>query len=137
MDSYPVSLAQVVTNLAVNSLQHAFGPGGAGRIAIRAALREDDHVSIEYSDNGRGIDPALHGRVFEPFFTTNRILGGSGLGLYIVNQIVTRQFDGSIVLDRSADRGARFAMNLPRVARRAPNIGQILTALPRMPVDEP
>jgi signal transduction histidine kinase len=136
MDSYPVSLAQVVTNLAINSLQHAFEPGDLGQIVIRAALREDDEVRIEYSDDGRGIEPALLGRVFEPFFTTRRMSGGSGLGLYIVNQIVTRQLDGSIALESHAKRGVRFVMHFPRVARYTPDVGQILAALPRNPIDE-
>ncbi len=136
MDSYPVSLAQVVTNLAINSLQHAFLPGGGGRIVIRAELREDDEVRVEYSDDGHGIEPELQGRVFEPFFTTRRMVGGSGLGLYIVNQIVTRQLDGSIVLEGSAERGARFVMHFPRVARRALNVGHLLSALPRTPIDD-
>ena len=136
MDSYPVSLAQVVINLAINSLQHAFSPGGGGRIVIRAELREDDEVRVEYSDDGHGIEPELQGRVFEPFFTTRRMVGGSGLGLYIVNQIVTRQLDGSIVLEGSAERGARFVMHFPRVARRALNVGHLLSALPRTPIDD-
>ena len=137
MDSYPVSLAQVVTNLAINSLQHAFEPGGRGQIVIRAALREDDEVRIEYSDDGRGIEPALLGRVFEPFFTTRRMIGGSGLGLYIVNQIITRQLDGSITLEDHAERGVRFVMHVPRVARYAPDVSHILAALPRRPINEP
>jgi signal transduction histidine kinase len=137
MDSYPVSMAQVVTNLAINSLQHAFEPGGGGRIVIRATLLEDDEVRIEYSDDGCGIDPALHGRVFEPFFTTRRMLGGSGLGLYIVNRIVTRQLDGTIALEGDAGHGACFVMQFPRVARHSPNISHILAAAPRTPIDEP
>jgi signal transduction histidine kinase len=118
-------------------LQHAFEPGSRGQIVIRAALREDDEVRIEYSDDGRGIEPALLGRVFEPFFTTHRMIGGSGLGLYIVNQIVTRQLDGSIALEAGAERGVRFVMHFPRVARHAPNVDQLLATLPRTPVDEP
>ena len=137
MDSYPVALAQVVTNLAINSLQHAFGPGRSGKIVIRAALREDDEVRIEYSDDGRGIEAALIGRVFEPFFTTHRISGGSGLGLYIVNQIVTRQLDGVIVLERGVERGVRFVMHFPRVARHAPNVDHLLATLQRTPRNEP
>ena len=137
MDSYPVSLAQVVTNLAVNSLQHAFEPGGRGQIFIRAELREDDEVRIEYSDDGRGIEAVLLDRIFEPFFTTRRMIGGSGLGLYIVNQIVTRQLDGSITLEGHAERGVRFVMHVPRVARYAPDVSHILAALPRRPTNEP
>ena len=134
LESYKVALAQVVTNLAINSLQHAFGPGTAkGRITIRAALCEDDEVRIEFSDDGRGIDPTLEDRVFEPFVTTRRILGGSGLGLYIVNQIVTRQLDGVIALESSAHLGVRFVMQFPRVARHSPNVGRILAASSRTP----
>lgn len=137
MDSYPVALAQVVTNLAINSLQHAYEPGGQGKIVIQAALSDDDEIRIEYCDDGRGIEPALQGQVFEPFFTTRRLIGGSGLGLYIVNQIVTRQLDGSIVLVSNVERGVRFVIHFPRVARHAPNVGHLLTALPRTTIDEP
>ena len=127
----------VVCGRRADVLQHAFEPGDTGRIAIRAALREDDEVRIEYSDDGRGIEPALRGRVFEPFFTTRRLIGGSGLGLYIVNQIVTRQLDGSIAIEGNAERGVRFVMHFPRVARHGPDFGHILAALPRTPIDEP
>ena len=59
MDSYPIALAQVIANLVVNSLQHGFEPGDrTGQITIRGQLHEGDDVEIEYSDNGRGIDPA-------------------------------------------------------------------------------
>jgi signal transduction histidine kinase/purine-cytosine permease-like protein len=136
MDSYPVSMAQVVTNLTINSLQHAFVPDAGGRIVIRAELREHDEVRIEYRDDGRGIEPALLNRVFEPFFTTGRQIGGSGLGLYIVNQIVTRQLDGSIVLDRDTERGVRFVIDLPRVVRHTPSVDHLLSASRSAPADE-
>ncbi len=136
MDSYPDSLAQVITNLTVNSLQHAFGRGEAGRLTIAAKLGEDDEVRLIFSDDGCGIDPALHGRVFEPFFTTRRMLGGSGLGLYIVNRIVTRQLDGSIVLDGDAGRGARFVLQIPRVPGTALNGRSVVPTLARKRPDE-
>ena len=139
LESYPVALAQVVTNLAVNSMQHAFGgerPGG--RITVRAQLDEDDDaVRLELVDDGRGIDAALQGRVFEPFFTTRRGAGGSGLGLYIVNQIGTRQLDGTISLDSDVGRGVRFVVHFPRVARRSASVGRMLGTLPRTRPDAP
>jgi signal transduction histidine kinase/purine-cytosine permease-like protein len=126
MESYPLALAQVVTNLVVNSLQHGFdGPGG--QISIEARLGDGDEVNLVYTDDGRGIAPALRARVFEPFFTTRRILGGSGLGLYIVNQIVTRQLDGAIALE-AAEGGVRFVMRFARVVRHAPDIGRVLSS---------
>ena len=134
MDSYPIALAQVIANLVVNSLQHAFEPGDrTGQITIRGQLHEGDDVEIEYSDNGRGIDPALAPRVFEPFVTTRRLLGGSGLGLFLVNQIVTRQLNGSIDLENGAGRGVHFLMRFPRIARHAPQVGRMLTALQTTP----
>jgi signal transduction histidine kinase/purine-cytosine permease-like protein len=136
MDSYPDALAQVLTNLAVNALQHAFEPGQPGRIGVRATLGDDDEVRIEFWDNGRGVDSALQGRVFEPFFTTNRSLGGSGLGLYIVNQIATRQLRGSLVLDAAPGAGTRFVINMPRVARHVPEMDRILAGLPRRTADD-
>jgi signal transduction histidine kinase len=138
MNSYPISLAQVVTNLVVNSLQHAFARGQAGRIVIVAVPQDDDEVQIEYSDNGGGIDPAVRARMFEPFVTTRRMLGGSGLGLYIVNQLVTRQLNGSVALDNAAGSpGARFVLRIPRVARSSSDVSRILAALPRVSADEP
>jgi signal transduction histidine kinase/purine-cytosine permease-like protein len=137
MDSYPVSLAQVLTNLAINSLQHAFEPSGPGRITLRAALSEHDEIRVDYCDDGKGIDPDLQSRVFEPFFTTNRKFGGSGLGLYIVNQLITRQLYGSIALESDIGQSARFVMYFPRVAKNPPNVGRILVDMPRTVVDEP
>jgi signal transduction histidine kinase len=137
MDSYPIALAQVIANLVVNSLQHAFEPGDrTGQITIRGQLHEGDDVEIEYSDNGRGIAPALAPRVFEPFVTTRRLLGGSGLGLFLVNQIVTRQLNGSLHLDNGAGRGVRFSMRFPRIARHAPEVGRMLSALQTRPDDD-
>ncbi len=131
MESYPMALTQVVTNLGVNALQHAFEPGLPGaRVTVRAALAAGDEVVIEIGDNGRGIDPALRSRVFEPFFTTRRMLGGSGLGLYIVDQIVTRQLAGTVTLEDNPGGGARFVVRVPRIARHVPNVGRILAARP-------
>jgi signal transduction histidine kinase/purine-cytosine permease-like protein len=136
MDSYPVALAQVLTNLAVNALQHAFAPGQPGSIEISVRLGDDDRVHLVFSDGGRGIDAALRSRVFEPFFTTRRMHGGTGLGLYIVNQLVTRQLGGTIALEAGAGRGARFDIGLPRVARRAPDMTHLLANPPRADTDE-
>jgi signal transduction histidine kinase len=138
MNSYPVSLAQVVTNLVVNSLQHAFPRDKGGRIAIEAMPCDDDEIEIVYSDNGGGIDPTVRARVFDPFVTTRRMLGGSGLGLYIVNQLVTRQLNGSVALDNAPGRpGTRFVLRIPRVARGPSDVSRILSVLPRVSTDEP
>jgi signal transduction histidine kinase len=136
MDSYPVALVQVLTNLVVNALQHAFAPGQPGSITVTARVGDDDAVQLAFSDDGQGIDSALRDRVFEPFFTTRRMHGGTGLGLYIVNQLVTRQLGGTVVLEATAGRGARFDMRFARVARQAPDVMRMFANPPRADADE-
>jgi PAS domain S-box-containing protein len=115
INSLPGALSQVLTNLIINSLTHAFAPGQAGNIAIFARLAEDDQIKIVYSDDGCGIPAGLHGRIFEPFFTTRRSEGGSGLGLHIVFNIMHQTLMGSITLDTNFAAGTRFIMRFPRV----------------------
>jgi len=128
LQSFPMALSQVVTNLSVNALQHAFGqtPDG-GCIIIEAELHAGDEIRITCSDNGCGIDPAIQARMFEPFVTTRRMLGGSGLGLHIVNQIVTRQLNGTITMQTSA-QGTRFVVQFPRLAGPLQDVVRILAS---------
>lgn len=115
MDSYPGLLAQVLTNLTMNALAHAFQPGQKGMIDIDVKVSSDDMVAIAFVDDGCGI-PAEHmGRIFDPFFTTRRDQGGTGLGLHIVFNIVTQQLKGSITARNMDPQGACFDMLLPRV----------------------
>ncbi|OYD83379.1 ATP-binding protein [Azospirillum brasilense] len=122
IDGYPGALSQVLTNLVMNSIIHGYAPGQHGtlRVAVRAVGA--DEVELVYADDGRGIPPDLHGKVFEPFFTTSRGTGGSGLGLNIVYNIATRKLRGRIALDSAPGRGTAFTLRFPRVApmERAP-----------------
>ncbi|WP_084536897.1 PAS-domain containing protein [Azospirillum halopraeferens] len=115
MDSYPGALSQVLTNFVMNSITHAYAPGSSGRLRIMVRCPTPDEVELRYSDDGRGIDEALHAKVFEPFFTTSRGTGGSGLGLNIVYNIVTRTLKGRIALDSAPGRGTVFTLRFPRV----------------------
>ena len=114
LDSYPGPLEQVVANLVGNSIAHGFQGVAAGRIAIRAAPLADDRIHIDYADNGVGISESILKRVFEPFFTTRLGQGGSGLGLYIVYNLVTGMLGGTIEVRSPAGQGARFTLVLPR-----------------------
>lgn len=131
MDSYPGPLAQVLTNLVVNSLQHAFEPGQAGTIRISAELTDGDEVALRYEDDGRGIAPELRHAVFEPFFTTRRGLGGSGLGLHLVYNIVTIRLNGSIEVRPRDGGGTVFSLRLPRVTRSTSSLASALRTTPR------
>jgi signal transduction histidine kinase len=124
LDSFPGPLEQIVTNLVTNSLLHGFEGIEAGVIRIEAAPTSDDRIALSYADNGVGIPEALAKRVFDPFFTTKLGSGGSGLGLYIVFNLVTAVLGGTIALSSSPDQGARFDMLLPRVAAQTATTGE-------------
>jgi signal transduction histidine kinase/ligand-binding sensor domain-containing protein len=115
MDTYPGALFQIITNLVSNSLAHAFPEDHAGRMQLSASVK-DDSVVIHYSDNGSGMPPGVAARAFDPFFTTRRGSGGSGLGLHLVHNLVTQVLGGSIELDSAAGAGTRLNIRIPRVA---------------------
>lgn len=73
-----------------------------------------DRVTILFADDGNGMSEEVQARVFAPFFTTSRASGGSGLGLYIVYNLVTTRLDGTIACRSEAGRGTCFEMPLPR-----------------------
>ncbi len=114
MNSYPGPYGQVLTNLFLNSVAHAFPGGGAGEVRITARAAGDDHVEVTYSDNGCGMTPDIRRRAFDPFFTTRREEGGTGLGLHIVYSIVTSRLGGQIALESEPGKGTRVQMILPR-----------------------
>lgn len=115
VDGRPAALAQVVANLVINSLRHAFPADRQGKIEIEASLA-GDRILLEYADDGVGMDAATAARAFEPFFTTRRGEGGSGLGLAIVENAVTSALGGSISLETAPGAGVRFHVQFPRIA---------------------
>ena len=116
LDSYPGALGQVLTNLISNGVMHAFDGREGGIITIRAAAGEGEEILFSVADNGRGIPQALQKKVFEPFFTTKLGQGGTGLGLHIVFNAVTRVLGGQISLRSQPGQGSVFELRLPRVA---------------------
>ncbi|MFC3534044.1 sensor histidine kinase [Vogesella facilis] len=113
MDSYPGALSQVITNLVMNALLHAYDEEQEGTIALRASRQGDSQVRLVVSDDGKGIAAENMGRIFEPFFTTRRGSGGSGLGLHIVFNIVFKRLGGVINVDSTPGKGTRFTLVLP------------------------
>jgi PAS domain S-box-containing protein len=116
MNSYPGPYGQVLTNLFLNSVAHAFPDGRPGRVEIKVRGAGRDHVEIFYSDDGCGMSLDVRRRAFDPFFTTRRDQGGTGLGLHIVYSIVTDRLGGRLDLDSEPGGGTRIRMLLPRVA---------------------
>ena len=116
LDSYPGPLEQVLTNLVGNSLAHGFAGVEAGRIQLRAQALDPTQLVLRYADNGIGIPPAILNRIFAPFFTTRLGQGGSGLGLYIVYNLVTGVLGGTIRVHSQPGQGTVFTLALPRTA---------------------
>ena len=112
INSYPGALAQIITNLIINSLLHAYSEGEEGNIRIHVSMEGTD-VILEYGDDGKGISPENIDKIFDPFFTTKRGKGGTGLGLHIIYNTVTEILKGSITCESTLGQGARFRIRLP------------------------
>jgi signal transduction histidine kinase len=116
MDSYPGPYGQVLTNLVLNALVHAFPDNRTGTIRLTAKAIGSFQVEIEFRDDGIGMSAEVQHRAFEPFFTTRRNRGGTGLGLHIVYNIVTRRLGGRLRLESELGRGSTFRIRLPLIA---------------------
>ena len=116
MDSFPGPLGQVITNLVLNALAHAFETVNTGVIRVSATCIEHGFVRLTVTDNGSGIPAENLPRLFDPFFTTKLGQGGSGLGLHIAYNIVTATLGGKISAMSSLGEGAIFVLDLPLIA---------------------
>lgn len=113
IESYPGDLSQVITNLIINSVVHGFDENKKNGIIKIRAVRENENLMIIYSDDGMGIPEENLSKIFNPFFTTKRGTGGSGLGLNIVYNIVTQKLGGTIECRSTVDIGTTFIITLP------------------------
>jgi signal transduction histidine kinase len=118
MDSFPGPYGQVLTNLIFNAVTHGFADKPGGRMLIKAQRLGKDQVEITFSDDGIGIPEEVQRHVFDPFFTTRRAQGSTGLGLYIVYNLVTQQLGGTITLSSAVAKGTTIYLTLPLLARR-------------------
>ncbi len=117
LDSYPGAFAQILTNFVSNSLLHGY-PDPALRGTIRIQVHRDgDHVVLRYSDDGAGIAEEHLKRIYDPFFTTKRGAGGSGLGLHIVYNLVHQLLGGTIDARSAPGRGTEFTVRFPAAPR--------------------
>ena len=91
MNSYAGPYGQVLTNLVLNAAVHAFPDGARGSVQITVQALGEDKVEVLFSDDGCGMSAEVRRQVFDPFFTTRRDQGSTGLGLHIVHNIVTNR----------------------------------------------
>jgi PAS domain S-box-containing protein len=113
----PARMAQVVSNLVANALEH-----GAKDGAVRVSVGGDEEEAVlEVHNEGPAIAPELMAVMFEPFCRGSVLrdashFRGLGLGLYIVSQVVSAHGGASIAVDSTAERGTTFTVRLPRAS---------------------
>lgn len=111
-ETYPGAIYQILVNLVMNSLLHAFAKVEKGKIDI--LINQDrDCALVEFRDNGCGMPEDVRRRVFDPFFTTRRGEGGSGLGLHIAWNLATQLLGGSISCESEVGKGTSFYLRIP------------------------
>jgi PAS domain S-box-containing protein len=119
MDSYPGPFGQALTHLVINAVTHAFANRRNGTIDIKVSAAGADHVELLVADDGCGMSPDAKRLAFDPFFTTRRQFGATGLGLHIVHNIVVDRLGGRISLDSEPGIGTAVQLTLPRSAPRS------------------
>ncbi len=112
INSYPGAFSQIITNLVMNSVNHAYPIEKSGNFSFKLKL-DSERLIIEYNDDGCGIPPENLDKIFEPFFTTARMEGGTGLGLHIVFNLVSQKLNGTIKVQSEVGVGTTFILNLP------------------------
>lgn len=115
LTTYPGAWAQIVTNLLMNSHLHGFEHQTHGTVKLSLTFLHDQWL-FTYEDNGCGIPEAIFDSVFDPFVTTKRGKGGSGLGLNIVFNLAYSLLEGSIAVE-NLEEGCRFTMKGPYLSK--------------------
>lgn len=110
--SDPGAISQIITNLIMNSLIHAYDEDSAGQMSISVSLLYSDLI-IKYTDDGKGMPDEISEQIFNPFFTTNRGGGGTGLGMHIVYNLVTQSLGGTIKCESKFGEGTIFIIQIP------------------------
>ena len=111
----PGVIAQIFNNLIQNSIIHGFNNfKNNARIKVIISSKKD-MINIVYEDNGQGIDLNIKESVFEPFITTKRNSGGTGLGLNIVYNLIYQRLKGSLTLTSKKDVGTKFVIEIPKI----------------------
>ena len=109
----PGAIAQIVTNMVVNSITHGFEGKAAGSVTLD--VKEDgDNVVIHYQDDGKGLSEEELSKLFDAFFTTKRGEGGSGLGTHIMYNLVTQSLHGHIEADSTLGNGLQYTIRFPK-----------------------
>ena len=110
INSYAGIFAQIISNLIMNSLSHAFDD--KGKIIIKSQI-DSSILTISYKDDGKGMDAQTVEKMFDPFFTTKMGQGGSGLGLNIIYNLIQHKLKGKISCKSRLGEGTEILISIP------------------------
>ena len=114
MEGYPDTFSRIQTNLLMNAAMHGRPEGGPLQVRITLA-QQGGWTELRFEDDGVGIAPELREKVFEPFYTTARNRGGTGIGLHAVFNAVVQVMQGDIACMASPLGGAMFLVRMRSV----------------------
>ncbi len=125
--TFPSAWNQILTNFLMNSHIHGFEDRDGGNIAL-TFIEEDGMLKFTYSDNGKGLHGDVKNKIFDPFVTTKRGQGGTGLGMNIVFNLVDAKLGGK-VRHVDTEEGCTFEVIVPithkKVVNRVPKVDVI------------
>ncbi len=110
------AISQILSNLILNSVKHGFADGAEGKILIEV-YEKNNSIVLRYRDDGNGIDDEALEKLFEPFYTTKRGAGGSGLGTHLVYNLVTGSLNGKITVKSQVGKGLAYLIKFPMIKR--------------------
>jgi signal transduction histidine kinase len=126
VNSYPGIFMQIFSNLVTNSLIHGFDEGRPGNIYLTMTYNKKI-ITMIYSDDGKGMSEEESHKVFNPFFTSKRGQGCTGLGMHIVYNLVTAKLGGSIECSTEGPKGVSFIIKIPFEAPVPPQQSEVYT----------
>lgn len=110
--NYPGAFVQILTNLVMNSIHHGLKDTEEGIITI-TVRQTDDRAILFYSDNGIGMTEEVRAHAFDPFFTTARGVGATGLGMSIIYNLVMQRMGGTLDMQTAPGEGVFFTIGIP------------------------
>ncbi len=112
INSYPVVFYQIMLNLINNSINHGFSKDNRGTVDIDIVIK-NEHLMLDYKDNGSGVSLNIIKTLFEPYVTTAKDKGGSGLGTAIIRSAVEDTLKGDIKFHSEPNKGVHFIIRFP------------------------
>ncbi len=114
VNTYPGPIYQIISNLINNSLLHGFELQEEGNITISIDILQN-RVTLHYLDDGIGMNEEMLKKIYEPFVTSKRNQGGSGLGMNIVYNLITQVLEGEISCQSALGEGVEIEISFPIV----------------------